>query len=137
MNFIIEPECFYSLGDRLQIMVEYKSEYGLNSKICSKWIRLNGVIVFNEFYDDNLLLPNIHNIISIQIQLKFNNEYYIYIYEDNLNKFLQNINKENKIKIKIKSNDFYPQIIINNIISPVDTKISTESNNINDDCIIL
>jgi len=136
MNFSIQPEFFYTNKERIQIMITYKENDFFESKLCSKWTLLHGIIEFKEFYDDKTKLPNIYNILCITIQLKYDGDYFIYYYKNPDDTPLNNICKDNQITIFI---DFYPRLVINNIIIPDDERMATYSQelDVDDDCIIL
>lgn len=136
MNFSIQPEFFYTNKERIQIMIKYKENNFMESKICSRWTLLHGIIEFKEFYDNNSKLPNIYNILSITVQLKYDGDYFIYYFNNLDEKPLNNIGKDNQIII---FTDFYPRLVINNIIIPFDERMATHSLelDIDDECVIL
>jgi len=137
MNFSIQPEFFYTNKERIQIMIKYKETDFFDSKICSRWAPLHGNIEFNNFYDTTLKLPNIYNILGITIQLKYEGEYFVYYFKTPDELPLDNIKKDNLITIFI---DYYPRIVFNNIMIPVDSKLFLEPQILDvedDDCAIL
>ncbi|ARF12143.1 hypothetical protein Klosneuvirus_3_278 [Klosneuvirus KNV1] len=137
MNFSIQPEFFYTNKERIQIMIIYKENNFFQSKLCSRWSPLHGLIEFKEFYDTQIKLPNIYNILGITIQLKYDGDYFIYYFRNQNNEPLMNIGKDNQISIFL---DFYPKIVINNIIIPYDCQLFTYQQELDiedDECVIL
>lgn len=136
MNFSIQPEFFYTSKDRIQIMITYKESESHDAKKCSRWAPLHGFVEFNEFHDIITKFPNIYNILGITIQLRYDREYFIYYFDYQNNKPLTNIYKENNVTIFL---DYYPRIVINNILIPFECKVATTSQDIDfdDDCVIL
>lgn len=136
MNFSFQPEFFYTNKERIQIIIEYMDGNKDISKQCSRWTLLHGSIEFKNIFDTPGNYPNIYNIINIIIQLKYDGDYYIYYFGNQNNKPLNNIRKDNQVTIFL---DFYPKIIINDMIIPYDERMATSSQelDIDDECIIL